>query len=705
MGVLAVGGEDARLGVVAHLHVDVGGDAAAQLGVEQRVGDLHAVLGVARHHVGRAQIHDVLVDAEHVHAGMLEPATHDAANGDVFRLAGHAGQQARDAAHNEVDLHARAARLGDLVDDLAVGDGVHLEPDMRLFARARLGDLAVDAAHDEGLEAHGGNSQVGVLAVEVADLHVAEEPVGVLTDARVGRHVGVVGIEGGGLLVVVAGAQLRDARDLAGAAIGDLADLGVDLEARRAVQHGAAGVLKALRPLDVVLLVEAGAQLHDDGHVDAVFSRGDERLAEPRLLCHAVQRDLDLHDVGVAGRLAQQAQERLHRLVGVGEQDVVVLDLGVHGHAGVDAAGGLRGELGIGKLAHEALRDLALKGEGEVSHAQRARDVEHLAFSQLKCLTHELDERLGELALHFQANGVEAQALLEHALDVLAVVVFQVERSLVGVDVGVARDPDHRALGGVEVDEEPVGKREDDVFKQGVAQRVHVVLDLDEAAQRRGDLDDAEKSRLRGAGQVEDDVERVVVQVGEGVARVHDLGRDHGQHLGDKELLHGLLVLGGVVSPLHAHDAVGRELVLELAGDLVVTCDVVGQHLVDARKLLAGRLVRLVVHGLELKACQLGEAAQANHHELVEVALEDGGHLEALEQGHGRVGGLFKHTLVELQPRQLAVLRVGEVEAGLAGCRAYLLGLAMLFGGGHRLTSWYRWGCCSSECLYPKRAL
>ena len=276
MGVLAVGGEDARLGVVAHLHVDVGGDAAAQLGIEQRVGDFHAVLGVARHHVGRAQIHDVLVDAEHVHAGMLEPATHDAANGDVFRLAGHAGQQARDAAHDEVDLYACAARLGDLVDDLAVGDGVHLEPNVRLFARARLGNLTVDATHDEGLEAHGGNSQVGVLAVEVADLHVAEEPVGVLADARVSRHVGVVGVEGGGLLVVVAGAQLRDARDLAGAAIGDLADLGVNLEARRAVQHGAAGVLEALCPLDVVLLVEAGAQLHDDSHVDAVFSRGDE---------------------------------------------------------------------------------------------------------------------------------------------------------------------------------------------------------------------------------------------------------------------------------------------------------------------------------------------------------------------------------------------------------------------------------------------
>ena len=131
----------------------------------------------------------------------------------------------------------------------------------------------------------------------------------------------------------------------------------------------------------------------------------------------------------------------------------------------------------------------------------------------------------------------------------------------------------------------------------------------------------------------------------------------------------------------------GRELVLELAGDLVVTCDVVGQHLVDARKLLAGRLVRLVVHGLELKACQLGEAAQANHHELVEVALKDGGHLEALEQGYGRVGGLFEHALVELQPRQLAVLRVREVESGLAGCRAYLFGFAVLFGGGHRLTS------------------
>ncbi len=49
------------------------------------------------------------------------------------------------------------------------------------------------------------------------------------------------------------------------------------------------------------------------------------------------------------------------------------------------------------------------------------------------------------------------------------------------------------------------------------------------------------------------------------------------------------------------------------------------------------------------------QAADADHEELVEVGLEDGQELEAFQERHGRVLGLFEDAPVELQPAQLAV--------------------------------------------------
>ena len=67
---------------------------------------------------------------------MLEEAAHDGADVHVLRLAGDARQQAGYAADDHLDADARAARLGDLVDHLAVGERVELEEDAGGLARA-----------------------------------------------------------------------------------------------------------------------------------------------------------------------------------------------------------------------------------------------------------------------------------------------------------------------------------------------------------------------------------------------------------------------------------------------------------------------------------------------------------------------------------------------------------------------------------------
>ena len=63
--------ELARLHVVFQLRVHIALYHLAAGGVEHGVGNLHAVLGVARHHIGGRKVHDIVVNAEGVHAGML----------------------------------------------------------------------------------------------------------------------------------------------------------------------------------------------------------------------------------------------------------------------------------------------------------------------------------------------------------------------------------------------------------------------------------------------------------------------------------------------------------------------------------------------------------------------------------------------------------------------------------------------------------
>ena len=470
-------------------------DDLAAGGVEDRVGDLDAALGVARHHVRRAQIDHVGVGAEGVDARVLEEAPHDLTHLEAVGLAGDAGLDARDAADGHLDVDACLAGLGYLVDDVAVGKGVHLEEDLRRLASPRAPDLAVDAAHDERLERKRRHAEVLVLAAEVAEREVAEEHVAVLGDAGVCGEQHEVGVEAGGLLVEVARAEACDAADARGVVVGHLADLRVALEALGAVDHRAAGVLEALRPRDVVRLVEAGAQLHEDGDVLAVLGGRDEALAQVAALGHAIEGDLDL-DAGVVGRgLAEERKQGRHRLVRVGKKDVVVLDLLAHGPAVDDHVGGLGLKGMEDDLGPVEVGDAALKPV-DVAEVERAVDLEDAARLQAELVGHEGLELLAERALELEAHRLEALAELEDLLHVLAVVLLLLDALAVRVDVGVAGHAKHRRLLGPEVAEAGTEAGSDHVLDEGVAVALARGGELDHAVLGRRHLDDAQKAGL-----------------------------------------------------------------------------------------------------------------------------------------------------------------------------------------------------------------
>ena len=137
-----------------------------------------------------------------------------------------------------------------------------------------------------------------------------------------------VGVLFGGLLVVVAGADLRVVADAAGAPPRDEAQLRVHLVFGQTVENVAPRVLKHTRVVDVALLVKAGAQLEQALHLLAVLGRVGQRRRDAAAAGEPVERDLDRHDVRIVRRLVQQVDKRVDALVRQRKQQVVLREIG-----------------------------------------------------------------------------------------------------------------------------------------------------------------------------------------------------------------------------------------------------------------------------------------------------------------------------------------------------------------------------------------
>ena len=94
-------------------------------------------------------------------------------------------------------------------------------------------------------------------------------------------------------------------------------------------------------------------------------------------------------------------------------------------------------------------------------------------------------------------------------------------------------------------------------------------------------------------------------------------------------------------------NAQGVELALDTLEDGLPTVEEPGQLRHDGFDLLRGGHIALIVHGLLFKLGQVGQAAHADHKELVEVGLEDRNELKALEQRHGLIEGFVEHAVVK----------------------------------------------------------
>ena len=91
-------------------------------------------------------------------------------------------------------------------------------------------------------------------------------------------------------------------------------------------------------------------------------------------------------------------------------------------------------------------------------------------------------------------------------------------------------------------------------------------------------------------------------------------------------------------------------------------------HLAADEGVQRGRGEAVGGHRQAAQAHLLLDAGDADLEELVEVARHDAQEAQALEQRHGRIGGLGEHAALELQQGEFAIDEVIAAELGF-GCR------------------------------------
>ena len=390
------------------------------------------------------------------------------------------------------------------------------------------GDGALDLLDDPVAHRRRRDQHLAVLGRAAVAGEEVEHLGDVGADVGVGGEEAEVGVEAGGLRVVVAGADVDVLAHPVALAAGDQDRLDVGLQAGDAVDDVDAGLLQRLRPVDVGLLVEAGFQLDHADRLLAAFGGADQRRHQRRVVAGPVDGVLDRQHVGVGDRLLDEALDRGGEgVVGMVDEEVALADRREH----VDRLVVLALQARLGDRRPGRVAQLGVAGDvgdvAEVAEVDQPVDVVDLAVFEPQ----RVDQLLAQLRVH-PGRDLEPHDLAEAAAaDLVLDRLQQVVGLVADGEVGVAGDPEVAVVDHLGAGEERVEVGGDRLLQrhEGLA----VVADRQEAAEqllRHLDAGDDLGAAL-GIAQQHAEAEREVGDVGEGPAEADHQRRQRREDL------------------------------------------------------------------------------------------------------------------------------------------------------------------------------
>ena len=403
---------------------------------------------------------------------------------------------------------------------------------------------------------------------------------------------------------------------------GDQADLGVHLVVLKAVDDLAAGLLHALGPVDVVLLVKAGAQLDQGGDVLAVFGCGAQVFDQLGLARKTVDRDADGQHGRVVGRFADHLQKRLHALIGIGEQDIALEGSLEQALPGGQHGGLLGRKRRVGQGGALLFRQVLAQRERIAHLERRLAGQKDLRVRHVKAAAEVFLKMIADRPVQFNAHDRHPAALAKQLLHFPAeVALLRAEGLVVRVDIRVAGDAEYGLFQHVVHLKYTAGVFEQNILDRDIAR--FLPGQEHQRGQGGGDGQQAEPLVLFVAEQ-RGNVQHLALQMREGMVRVHDLRREHGRNHVFKILL-DILMLGRLqLADGEAAQSLGAQAFVHVGKGAVPTLVQRFDRSVDPAELLPGGHAGFVINMIFIHSGHIAQAAHADHKEFIQIARKNG---------------------------------------------------------------------------------
>ena len=460
--------------------------------------------------------------AEHADAAVFQETADDRFHPDIVRKAGHARFQAADAAHDQINLHARRARFIEFLDDARIHQAVQLHPDGGRTALLCVSDFLVDqaikpAAH--GQRRHRQLFQLGRLHVTGDIVHHLRR---IARQQRISGEERQIGIDARRDRMIIAGAEMHIGADRRPFAPDHHAQLGVRFPFHKTIYNLHAGAFQFAGPANILLLVKAGLQFDHRCHRFAGFGGIDQGTHDGAVLAGAIQRLLDGDHIGIGRSLAQEGQHHFKALIGVMNHQVLAAD----------------GSKAIAAMFTDALRKarrvrfelqiwpVFLHQQRQIVDAQHARNQDGVAIIDAQLALHQHQQAGRSIFLHGEMDHLAAAAALQRGL----VKAHQIFGFFFHFDIGIADHPESAIANQIIAGEQLIKERPDGVFQADPAHRF--ARQPDEARQHRRQHQQRAQQFIVGlAAQFQDQRKALVGDERERVRRIDRLRGEHRENL------------------------------------------------------------------------------------------------------------------------------------------------------------------------------